>query len=80
MPVGVEQSGDDSFFVQLEDRLKKATLTPVTLYQSDGEEMPERSTESDSDFEQVAPRTRNVPNRVRAVKIRFRLILVNPVV
>ena len=30
--------------------------------------MPERSTESNSDFEQVAPRTRNVPNRVRAVE------------
>ena len=30
--------------------------------------MPERSTESDSDFQQVAPRTRTVPNRVRAVE------------
>ena len=30
--------------------------------------MPERLTESDSDFEQVAPRTRNVPNRVKAVE------------
>ena len=30
--------------------------------------MPVRSTTSDSDFEQVAPRTRNVPYRVRAVK------------
>ena len=30
--------------------------------------MPERSSELDSDFEQVAPRTRNVPKRVRAVE------------
>ena len=50
------------------DRFKKATLTPVKLYQSDGEEMPERSTESDSNFEQVAPRTRNVPYQVRVVE------------
>ena len=49
------------------DRLKIATLNRVKLYQSDDKEMPERSTEFDSDFEQVAPRTRNVPNRARAV-------------
>ena len=30
--------------------------------------MPECSSESDSDFEHVTPRTRNVPNRVRAVE------------
>ena len=30
--------------------------------------MPERSSESDSDFEQVAPRTRNIPKRGRAVE------------
>ena len=30
--------------------------------------MPERSTESDSDFEQITPRTRNVLKRVRAVE------------
>ena len=50
------------------DRLKKATLNPVKLYQSEEDEVPERSTESDSDFEQVAPRTRNVLKRVRAVE------------
>ena len=49
------------------DRLKKATLNPVKLYQSEEEEVPERSSESDSDFEQLAPRTRNVPKLVRAV-------------
>ena len=30
--------------------------------------MPERSSEFDSDFEQVAPRFPNVPKRVRAVE------------
>ena len=50
------------------DRLKKATLNQVKLYLFVKDEVPERSSESDSDFEQVAPRTRNVPNRVRAVE------------
>ena len=50
------------------DLLTNATLNPVKLYESDGEEMPERLTESDSDFEQVISRTRNVPNRVKAVE------------
>ena len=50
------------------DRLKKVTLNPVKLYQSEEDEVPERSSESDSDFEQVAPRTRNVPKRVKAVE------------
>ena len=46
------------------DRLKKATLTPVKLHQSDNEKLPENSTDSDSDFEQVAPRTRKVKDHV----------------
>ena len=50
------------------DSLKKATKNPVKLYQSEEEAVPERSSESDSDFDQVAPRTRNVPTRVRAVE------------
>ena len=50
------------------DRLKKSTLNSVKLYQSEEDEVPERSSESDSDLEQVAPRTRNVSNRVRTVE------------
>ena len=59
------------------DRLKKATLNHVKLYQSEEEEVPERSSESDSDFEQVAPRTRNVPQRVRAVEAALGADLAN---
>ena len=50
------------------DRLKKGTLNKVKLYQSDEDEVLERSTESDSDFKQVAPRTRNVLKRVTAIE------------
>ena len=50
------------------DRLKKATLNSVKQYQSEEKEVPERSAESDFDFEQVAPRTRNVPKRAKAVE------------
>ena len=48
--------------------MKKATLNPVKVYKSEEKEVPERSSESDFDFEQVAPRTGNVPKRVRDVK------------
>ena len=37
--------------------------------------MPERLSESDSDFEQVAPRTLNVPKRVRVVEAAPRIDL-----
>ena len=39
-------------------------MTPVKLHQSENEELPETSTDSDSDFEQVAPQTRKVKNQV----------------
>ena len=42
------------------DSLKKVTLNSVKLFQSKEEEVPERSSEFDSDFEQVAPWARNV--------------------
>ena len=48
--------------------MKKATLNLAKLYQSEEEEEPERSSETDSNFEQVAPQTRNVLKRVRAVE------------
>ena len=50
------------------ERLKKATLNSVKLYQSEEKEVFERSSESDSDFEHLAPWTRNVPKNGRAVE------------
>lgn len=50
------------------NRFNQATLNLEKRFKSDAEYVTERLTKSDSDIELVAPRIRNVLNRIRGVK------------